>query len=268
MQELAEIGARHTGFPVIPVVKYHRQYQRDINLRGHFHNFGYHHLGLFVFEIELGTLLNSAGIRTEDVLGVKDEQEYEALNRRMMAWWDRQKKRDRIFVPWKTFMHPQLGRVEIGGLLRRHTACPTLDHLKKIVRGTYRFTVDHASRHPWVRIEELSVDRFGPDIARVRARVANRGQLPTHVSNKGRTLRRLPEVRVEFHLAKGVRLLSHEGHVQVGHLAGLTGSRTLEWFVMLRHDTKTLGELAVWAGTGGNVRTPVTVEHRSSRDAR
>ena len=114
MQELAEIGARHTGFPVIPVVKYHRKSERDINLRGHFHDFCYHHLGLFAFEFELGVLLNSAGIGTEAILGAKDEPASEALVRRMMKWWDRQTKRDRIFAPWTPYRHPQLGKVEVA----------------------------------------------------------------------------------------------------------------------------------------------------------
>jgi len=259
MQELAELGAEHTGFPVIPVVKYHRRSLRDINLRGHFHNFGYHHLGLFVFEFELGILLNSAGIGTDRIHGVRNDQEYEALNRKMMKWWDRQKKRDKIVAPWKPFTHSQLGRVEIGGLLRRHTAGPTLADLKKIAQGTYKFTVEHASRHPAVKIEELAVDRVGTEVVRIRARVANRGHFPTHVSNKGRKLRRLREVRVELHLAEGVELLSREGHVRVGHLTGLTGSRMLEWFVKTPPRVRKLGELTAIGGTGGTVRAALWV---------
>ncbi|MFQ6041677.1 MAG: M14 family metallopeptidase, partial [Candidatus Poribacteria bacterium] len=77
MEELAQIGAEHTGLPVYPVVKYHSTDRRDINLRGHFHNFGYHHLGLFVFEFELGILKNSAGIKTEEILAAKKPEEEE-----------------------------------------------------------------------------------------------------------------------------------------------------------------------------------------------
>ncbi|MBN1670873.1 MAG: hypothetical protein JXR37_07565 [Kiritimatiellae bacterium] len=258
MQELAEFGAKYTGFPVVPVVKYHRKNARDINLRGHFHNFGYHHLGLFVFEFELGMLHNSAGISTERLFGVKDEPEYEALARRMMKWWDRQKKRDNIFEPWKPFSHPQLGRVEIGGLLRRHMAGPTLRDLKRIARGTYAFTLEHASRHPWVQIEELAVDRVGAGLYRVRARVANRGHFPTHISNKGKALRRLRAVRVALELAEGVELLSRQGHVSAGHLAGLTGSRTLEWFLRAPENRRALGAIRVHGGTGGNVRAAMS----------
>ena len=258
MQELAEIGAKHTKFPVVPVIKYRRDYQRDINLRGHFHNFGYQHLGLFVFEFELGMLLNSAGIKTKDIFGVKNEEEYEGLSRRMMKWWDKQKKRAPVFSDWTAFQHPQLGQVEIGGLLRKYMAGPTLNDLKKISQGTYKFTLEHARRHPRVAIEDIRVDRVGSDVYRVRARVANRGQFPTHVSNRGRNLRRLKGVRVEFQPADGVKLLSQTGHHSLGHLAGLTDGRDLEWFVAVEKDTDSLCKLHVLGWTGGNVTATVT----------
>ena len=123
--------------------------------------------------------------------------------------------------------------------------------------------MEHASRHPSVKIEDLSVDRVGADVVRVRARVANRGHFPTNVSNKGRGLRRLRDVRVEFHLATGIELLSREGHVNIGHLAGLTGSRTLEWFLKAERNSTSLGEIVVLSGTGGNVRATVAVAENS-----
>ena len=253
-EDLARIGADHTGFPVIPVIKYHRARSRDINLRGHFHNFGYHHLGLYVFEFELGIMMNSAGISTQDQLGAESPEEGEAHMRKMLKWWDRQKPRPPLFRPWKRFDHPQLGEVEVGGLISRHVANRTLKDLAKTAKGTYQFTTDHANRHPQVALEDLDVCAVGGDIYRVRARVANRGELPTHVTDKGKGLSRLRPVRVEFHPAKGVELLSAEGHASLGHLAGVTGSRLLEWFVSAPGQDAELSEIRVLGGTGGNAR--------------
>jgi len=108
-----------------------------------------------------------------------------------------------------------------------------------------------------VKIENLSLDRMGEHIVRVRARVANRGHFPTQVSNKGKDLRRLCSVRVEIHLVDGVELLSREGHINCGHLAGLTGSRELEWFLRAPGKKRVLGEIWVRGGTGGNVRANI-----------
>ncbi|MCK5804040.1 MAG: hypothetical protein KAI66_14485 [Lentisphaeria bacterium] len=260
MDELARMGAEHTGFPVVPVIKYHmrRVGAKDCNLRGHFHNFGYHHLGLFVFEFELGTLVNSAGTPTLDIFGTQNQAEYEATQRKVLAWWDEQEERDEIFQPWSAFEHPQLGTVEIGGMVTRHMAGPTLPELEKISENTYRFTLDHAAYHPQVIVEDVTTEKVGEGVWRIRARVANRGQFPTHISNKGRGLKRLKPVRVEFRPGVDVSLLSQEGHRALGHLAGLTGSRTLEWFVRAPENAETLCELRVFGGTGGNCSVSIT----------
>jgi hypothetical protein len=257
MQELAEVGAEYTGFPVIPVVKYRRDDARDINLRGHFHNFGYRHLGLFVFEFELGILMNSSGIKTPDIFGVKSEPEHEQLMRQTLAWWDNQKQRDPVYAPWTPFTHPQLGRVEIGGLLYKHVANPTLADLKRIAANTYQFTVAHARRHPRVVVEDARAECVGEGTYRLRAQVANRGEFPTHVSNRGRDLRRVQGVRVEFHPATGVQLLSEVGHQTLGHLGGLTDARDLEWFVTAPPGASALCELRVLGGAGGNVSVTI-----------
>jgi hypothetical protein len=158
-----------------------------------------------------------------------------------------------VFRKWTACEHPQLGRVEIGGLLKKYMAGPTLSDLKRIAAGTYEFTLEHAVRHPRVVIEEPQAEAVGGDVYRIRARVANRGEFPTHISNKGRSLRRLKGVRVEFVPAEGVELLSRTGHHSLGHLAGIADGRELEWFVSAPPDARTLCELRVTGGTGGNV---------------
>ena len=259
MEDLARIGAKYTGFPVVPVVKYHGKRSRDINLRGHFHNFGYQHLGLFVFEFELGIMKNSAGITTEQQFAVENEEESEEEMRKLMRWWDDQEEREPIYQSWEPFQHPQLGRVEIGGFLRRHMAGPTLPDLKRISEGTYKFTLKHAAKHPRIVLEDVQARAVGDQIFRVRARVANRGEYPTHVSNRGRNLRRLRPVRVEFQPAEGVKLLSAQGHYSLGHLSGVTGSRFLEWFISAPEGVKDLCEIRVFGGTGGNIKQLVFV---------
>jgi len=259
MEDLARIGSKHTDFPVVPVVKYHRDRGRDINLRGHFHNFGYHHLGLFVFEFELGIMKNSAGITTEQQFEVETDEDSEAQMRKLMKWWDEQEEREPIYQDWQPFDHPQLGKVEIGGFLRRHLSNPTLRDLAKISEGTYKFTLEHAAKRPRIVLEDVQTDAMGGQVFRIRARAANRGEFPTNVSNKGKKLRRLRPVRVEFHPAEGVDLLSAQGHYSLGHLTGITGGRSLEWFVSAPEGKEDLCEIRVLGGTGGNVKQSVKI---------
>ena len=176
----------------------------------------------------------------------------------MLSWWDGRKRKDPLFVPWKPFEHPQLGPVEIGGVQFLYLANRTLPDLAEVSKGTYRFTLDHANKHPKVRLEDLAVETVGDGVYRIRVRVANRGELPTHVTNRGKQLRRVRSVRVLFREGRGVRLLSAEGHRDLGHLAGVTGGQLLEWFISASDRTRRLCEIAVLGGTGGN--STLTVE--------
>jgi len=256
MDELAGIGSTETGFPVIPVVKYHRKNRRDINLRGHFHNFGYHHLGLFVFEFELGTIRNSAGISTEEYFSVTSEKQEEEVMMKLMKWWDGRKQNIPLFNDWKKFDHPQLGPLEIGGLLSAYSSNPALEYLEKISSGTYKFTLEHARRHPRIVIEELSAENVGGEIFRIRARIANRGAFPTNVTNNGFKLSRLKTVQVEFCPARGAKLVSMQSQFHMGHMAGVS-SRMVEWFVA--SGDKILGKVSVKGGTGGNISRSVEI---------
>jgi hypothetical protein len=182
-----------------------------------------------------------------------------------MRWRDRnRRKAPKLFKPWRRFRHPQLGDVEIGGLLRTYLYNPTLGELATIAKNTYRFTVDHAAKHPWVRIEDVSVDEVADGVYRVRARVANRGELPTNVTNKAKSLARIKPVRVEFRSDDASKLLSQQAHYELGHLEGLTGGRVLEWFVRTTASTGRC-EIHVRAGTGGNATEVVALRARRAK---
>jgi len=250
MNDLARVGARLTRLPVVPVVRYCRKDSRGANLRGHFPSTGYQHLGLFVFEFELGTIMDSAGMDFDQQMGMLTEQQREAGARRLLRWWDKRGRKPLIYVPWKPFDHPQLGPVDIGGRVLREWAGMAMADLRTRCAATYKFTLHHAAQHPRVTLEEVEAKAVARGIYRIRARVANRGALPTHISNRGARLRRLRPVRVEFHPGKGIDVLSHQAHHSLGHLAGPSGGRLLEWFVRGKKGASC--RIALHGGTGGD----------------
>ena len=246
---------RLTSSPLVSLVD-SRDGRPNKGKGGHSLDFVYHHLGIFGFEVELGTVLNAAGLRTEDC-PQWTEEEVDEWMRRLLKWWDDRGQRDSLFEPWRPFDHPQLGPVELGGFHCTVLDNPLVSELGETVEGAYRFTLAHARRHPQIVAEDLCVDRYDDSVYRIRLRVANRGQLPTHVTNKGKTLRRLDPVRASLSPAAGVELLSATGHLELGHLEGVTGSRIAEWFVAVREeqsaDTPILGEVQVAGGTAGDI---------------
>ena len=256
MQDLARVGADLTGLPVVPVHRYCATRSRGANLHGHFPSTGYQHFGLFVFEFELGTMMDSAGMGFDEVMSWETPEQREEGARRLLRWWDKRGRKPELFVPWTPFDHPQLGPVEIGGRVLRRWAGMTMADLKKRAAATYRFTLHHAAQHPRISLEDVETAALGNRIHRIRARVANRGALPTHVSNRGAKLKRLRPVRVELHPSDGVELLSRQAHHTLGHLPGPSGSRPLEWFVRARKRASC--RIVVRGGTGGNAE--VTLE--------
>ena len=108
--------------------------------------------------------------------------------------------------------------------------------------------------------ESMDVESFGGNVYRVRATIANRGALPTHVTNKGKELGRFQTVLASLRPAEGVMLLSSEGHIELGHLPAVTGHSTVEWFVQAAtsgQENLCLGTLGVRGAAGGDVQLTV-----------
>ena len=80
--------------------------------------------------------------------------------------------------------------------------------MEPIAAACTDFVLGHARRHPSVKLDRLAVTPVGAGTYRVTAWVANRGQLASHVTNKGRGLARFPPVSARLRPASGVVLLS------------------------------------------------------------
>jgi hypothetical protein len=194
-----------------------------------------------------------------------------------------------LFEPWRPFNHPQLGAVEIGGIHNTASSNPVIsaDEFPSLLRKFHDFTLLAAKMAPRVVCEGVQVDAIaggssgGADGAaevagegticyRVRAKIANRGELPTNLTNRGRSLaRRCPPVQATFvpATADGVEVASATAGIEVGALAGVVGRSTLEWFVTAPATTAAggkaasaaLGEIRIEGGTGGDSAVQVVV---------
>lgn len=257
LEELAQEGAAAIDSPAVALSDPTGPGGRSGGRRGHALGFAYHQLGIPGFDVELGTIVNAAGVSAREWHErSRDRDEVDAMYRQLLRWWDGDGRRHPLFEPWRRFDHPQLGPVELGGLLSAAIDNPLVPTLTPMVDGAYRFTRSLAERHPHVRAEEVEVDPVGGDVYRIRARIANRGRLPTNITNQGRGLPRLQPVRASLMPAEGVELLSARGHLELGHLRALTGSRIVEWFVRApaTEAGAEIGVIRVLGGTGGDSR--------------
>ncbi|MBI3944701.1 MAG: carboxypeptidase [Armatimonadetes bacterium] len=237
MKELGQKGEEITGLKMRAVTDYRLEGSKPLRLQGHFTDWAYEHLGIYPFEIELGTLMQSAGITTEQYFASRSDEERREFSRATLRWHDAHPGA-RAFIEWHPFTHPQLGPVEIGGWRSPFASNPDPNDLSDLSDRCARFILEHAGRYPHLRLADVAVDAVGGNVHRVRATVMNTGGFPTYVAETGREVRanRPPLARLEP--GEGVEVLSRESAVETGHLGAFSGRSQLEWFVRGHGDVR------------------------------
>lgn len=234
-RQLGERAAELIGFGIRATINYRHDSQPPISLYGHSADWGYQHLGLLHFEIELGNIYNAAGV-TEEQYFATEPRDCHQFDLDALRYHDQHPEYG-IFVDWRPFNHPQLGPVEIGGWKRFWLINPSLERLRDhIAPATAQFIIEYADRCPRLAITQLSADRFG-DLVRVRARVVNNGALPTNITQRALQLRWLKPVEIEL-AAPDAELLSRHRRFALGHLLPHTCSGECEWFLLLNRPTQ------------------------------
>ena len=226
---------------------------------GTFQDFCYQHLGIPNADLEIGGGLYSAcGVGSAELEKLQSWEEFHALNRRLLAWYDRQPDSPELCVPWRKFRHPQLGEVEIGGMI------PLIFNLSPVSRrfdeaeALSRFYRKLAERGPELVWTEAVAEPLGGEFWRIRATVANCGELSTHLTRKAVMNQRFSASLLAFRCAENVELLSRERVLEFGELAGFSGKCSGEWVVRAPGDVSMLGVASVDCGAAGRKRITIS----------
>ena len=236
-RELGERAAELTNLKLLHTIDYRSVDQPPVFLKGHSADWGYGHLGLFHYEVEQGNVYNAAGVRTEDFFAAAAGERHQFLVD-AMRYHDEYPEYE-MFIDWHEFEHPQLGVVEIGGWKKHWMINPSFEELREtIAPGSAQFIAEYAARHPHLAISDLEAAAVGDGIYRVRARVMNRGALPTNISERGKVLRSIKPVTVELVAGEDIEVLSRGRHRSIGHIAAHRRTEELEWFVQAEPGAK------------------------------
>jgi len=155
----------------------------------------------------------------------------------------------RYFSPWNSFLHPDLGEVEIGGWHRKFWGQnPPAEFLEEECAAQLPWIMYLIRQAPRLAMEGPTVTALGDGRFRIRAVVTNEGFLPTSLTGRGAVgqetstgLVRNPVVRPPalFLGLEGAELQEGTARVALGHIRG-TGpfllelgvpSETVEWIV-------------------------------------
>ncbi|MGH7554693.1 MAG: carboxypeptidase, partial [Longimicrobiales bacterium] len=193
----------------------------------------YNRRGIYSFITEFWNPLRAAGVNLDNTTEsawlfgyhpVEDEL-------KMLRWSDKELGGEG-FVPWRTFNHPQLGPVEIGGFdLIRYWYNIPFDRLQKEVAPHSDWLIYVGLTTPRLAIRSLSATSIGQGLWRVRSIIENTGWMPTSGSQQAADQGAVGAVAVELTLPSGARLAEGQLHRSLGQLEGRTGQRsTATWW--------------------------------------
>jgi murein tripeptide amidase MpaA len=126
----------------------------------------------------------------------------------------------RWFIPWKSFNHPQLGPVEIGGLVRKFsTQNPPPKFLEKELKLKLPWYLYLAELAPHVKIKGTKVNHLDGNAYSLKVTVENQGFLPTNITEWAIKMGLAKPVVVEIRPQNAV-ILEGKEKSRIGHIPG------------------------------------------------
>jgi murein tripeptide amidase MpaA len=221
---LGKVGTALTGYPTISI---YEEFTPDKTKprRGGLMDWTYEKMGIPSFATEVWDVETAAGVEKTAYYNLHPRTEEAQLK---VFEWVQEHLGEHGVRPWKAFDHPQLGSVEIGGMVYIWTyRNPPPALLEKICHDNVLFNLEHAAAAPRVRVERVETEALGSGLHRVRATVANHGYLPTNLTDVaiGRGVAKTVRVEIE---PGDAELVMNPHEVDVGHLAG-RNERAFPW---------------------------------------
>ncbi|MFT5355809.1 MAG: hypothetical protein ACI9KE_003028 [Polyangiales bacterium] len=217
-KQLEEWAEEHTGYPMVSGFE-EFTYDEGQALHGDLSDYAYTQRGCLSWVCELWDLFEQLGLerpkRFVERYTRMERKDFEALYD-----WDKKSNGNRLFQPWVSVSHPQLGDAQVGGLDPRYGIWnPPPDELEKICDGHAALFLRACSMVPKLRIRDVRVEALGGDTFRVSAKLVNEGYMPTNGVDvaMGRPFNEELFVRLE---ADAAEVAAGDSKVALGHLRG------------------------------------------------
>ena len=211
---LGEVGTRLTGYPVISTYEDFTPDKSKVR-HGSLKDWVYEEMGIICFSTELWDIEIAAGVEKKGYYNLRPRN---AEVQRKLFDWVIANVGDKGFREWRAFDHPQLGPVEVGGMVYIWSyRNPPGKLLEKVCHDNTLFNLRHAAAAPRVIVDSVTVASLGNDLYKVTAIVANHGYLPTNLSDVAVKNKVAKTVTVTI---EGAEVVINPPTVDLGHLAG------------------------------------------------
>ncbi len=215
-QAIGKLGTEITGYPTISIYEGFTP-DKSKPRRGGLMDWTYEEMGIISLGVELWDLEAAAGVTKVSHYNLYPA-DGEAQSK--IYAFVRQHLGDRGWRPWRTFQHPQLGAIEIGGMVNIWAyRNPPESMLEAVCRQNALFNLRHAAASPSVQVDHVSIEPLSADLYKVRAVVSNHGYLPTNLSDVALDKGTAKPVKVALQVSDGT-IVMNPAEIPVGHLAG------------------------------------------------
>jgi hypothetical protein len=251
--QLGRRGTELTGYTVHSVFEDFTWDQTD-TMSGAADDWAYEHLGVYGWTTEFWDIVKMAtGTKQSTHFWYTGPSEDEEVA--VARWADEHGVE--ILFPWRTFDHPQLGTVEIGGWdAMQSWTNPPLAFLAAEVQGHAEFAIHQALAAPELEVLHTAAVALGGDTWRVEVGLANTGWLPTDITHRARAEKLVLPIAVSL---QGATVLGGPARLELGQLEGRVAMRFRE-----RSDGTPDRVLATWV-VSAPAGTEVTVHAAHQR---
>jgi hypothetical protein len=215
-RQIGQWAEEITGYPMVSGYE-EFTYTPETPIKGDLTDYAYQARGCIAYVCELWDLFHRIGASRKKPY----VDHYTHLTRSELVALGKwaQEHAPEVLKPWRTFEHPQIGHVEIGGVdVRFGINNPPVSELAEICRAQSAMFLRVAAMCPRLVLEDVHVEALAGGVWEVRGAVRNTGYLATYglPSSKDRHWNEplVLEVRGE-----GGALVS-EDRLQLGHVDG------------------------------------------------
>ncbi len=217
-KKIGKIGAQMTGYRCVSTFHDFKYHPKEVTT-GAFDDWMYDHLGAFAYTIELWDLPDESGIKERKFIEWYQEHPHQE-DLQILEWIDKHGAPD-AYIPWYSYEHPQLGKVELGGWNEMFTwRNPPADFIGAEAKRNLDFPIAMGKMLPRLELNSLKILPLEGGDYHLQLVVENSGFLPSYTSLQAKKRKAVRPVRVELDLPEKTSLVSGKLRVELGHLEG------------------------------------------------
>jgi hypothetical protein len=134
-------------------------------------------------------------------------------------------------IKWRKFNHPQLGNVEIGGIIPYIGTIPKYDKIKKNEKLIEDFFNLLIKKTPEIKIEGIKITKQKTGVYKVKFYIVNEGYIPFYL-NMGKRNRYSMPILIKLNLPKDSILIEGKKLNKISDIGGIGSAKEINYLIL------------------------------------